>query len=169
MIEIRPAHDPQSADAVHVIKAVYDEFGFGWFPEGYHRDLYALDASYWETGDEFYLAYLDGAPVGTVAVEFFPAIPEGVTEPLVRIAGCDCSLERLYVLASARGMGLGRLLTEFAMRRASERGATRMEIWSDVQFEAAHRLYERLGAVQVAERLCDDPAQSPEYGLVLAL
>jgi GNAT superfamily N-acetyltransferase len=169
MIEIVAAHDPEVADVVHVIKIVYDEYGFGWYPDGYHADLYALDAAYWQQGDEFYVAYLDGQPVGTVAVEFFPQIPVGVQEPLVRIAGCDCSLERLYVLPSARGTGIGRRLTEHVMQRARERGATRMEIWSDVLFEAAHRLYERLGAVQVSERLCDDPLQSPEVGLVLKL
>jgi hypothetical protein len=44
-----------------------------------------------------------------------------------------------------------------------------MEIWSDKKLLDGHRLYEKVGAVLVGERLCHDPDQSPEWGLVLDL
>lgn len=150
---------------VRVIKAVYDEYGFGWHPETYHRDLYDLDGYYWAQGDEFFVSE-EG---GTVALELFDRIPAGVVEPMVRIEGCDCSLERLYVHPEARGIGLGRDLMAHAIIRARELGRTKMEIWSDKLFADAHRLYEKFGARVVSDRLCDDPEQSPEYGLELVL
>jgi hypothetical protein len=42
-----------------------------------------------------------------------------------------------------------------------------MEMWSDKRFEDAHRLYQKLGAEVVGERICHDPDQSPEWGLLL--
>lgn len=44
-----------------------------------------------------------------------------------------------------------------------------MEIWSDKRFVEAHRLYQRLGAFVVADRICSDPDNSPEWGLLLPL
>jgi hypothetical protein len=42
-----------------------------------------------------------------------------------------------------------------------------MELWSDKRFEDAHRLYQKLGARVVGERICHDPDQSPEWGLAI--
>jgi putative acetyltransferase len=169
VLQIRAARDEDIPAVTHVIKSVYDEYGFGWFPDGYHYDLYHLDEAYWQLGDEFYLATWNGEPVGTAALEIFPAVPANVTEPLTRIEGSDCSLERLYVIASARGKRIGQSLTEFIIQRAKDLNRTGMEIWSDVKFAQAHSLYQKLGAQVVSHRLCDDPDQSPEHGLFLKL
>ena len=52
---------------------------------------------------------------------------------------------------------------------ARVRGCVAMEVWTDKRFEEAHKLYLNLGAKMVGERLCHDPEQSPEYGLILPL
>ena len=148
------------ADAIAgVVRAVYDEHGFTWDAGGYHADLEDAAAHY---GGAFWVAELDGEIVGTVGLELGP---EGVGG----LAGCDCSLERLYVLDRARGRGIGSALLRAVLDEARAHGRRRMAIWTDKRFEDAHRLYERVGASVAAERVHDDPDSSHEWGLVLDL
>jgi putative acetyltransferase len=164
-----------SAAVCSVIKAVYDEYGFAWDPETYHADLYDLNAYYFDRGDLFWVAEIDGQIVGTVAFERFSQIPGEVGQlsniegALPRVGGCDCSLERLYVHPSARRMGVGTALVERVLAEARDHGHSYLEMWSDKRFGDAHRLYGRYGADVVAERICDDPDVSPEWGLIVRL
>jgi ribosomal protein S18 acetylase RimI-like enzyme len=57
----------------------------------------------------------------------------------------DAWLEDLYVTDAARGTGLGRALTEFAMERARERGCGRIQLDVNAANDAAKALYESLG------------------------
>ena len=165
---IREARRGDEMAVVGVIQPIYDDYGFSWDPEGYHADLYDLERFYWQTGDAIYLAELEAAPVGTVAFELFE--PGGASASgLARLEGCDCSIERLYVASSARRQGVGRALFGHVVNELRRRGRQRMEIWSDKRFTEAHALYERCGAVIVGERICDDPDESPEWGLILDL
>ena len=85
------------------------------------------------------------------------------------LEGTDCSLERLYVLPSARGTGAGSALLVAAVSGARELAFRCMEIWSDKVLTEAHRFDERHGAEVVTERLNDDPDRSEEWGLVLTI
>lgn len=172
--EIRPATQADSAAVIEVIKEVYDEYNFTWDPEDYHADLYDLDTHYLSHGNPFWIAESEGRPIGTCALELFrilPGIPgETITyEEQRRIGASDCSLQRLYVRPTARAGGVGTALLKKAVSEAQARGRKQMEIWSDKRFEAAHRLYQKHGASVVAERICDDPDESPEWGLALPL
>jgi GNAT superfamily N-acetyltransferase len=144
---IRLALAADSAAAATVVRAVYDEYGFTWDEDGYHADLLDVEASY----AAFFVAERDGEIVGTAAL----------TE--------HGSLERLYVLASARGDGTGSALLTAVTEEARRRGHRQLEIWSDKRFEDAHRLYRREGARVIGERVHDDPDSSHEWGLVLDL
>ena len=146
-MRIRRAVANDSAAAAAVVRAVFDEYGFTWDEEGYHADLRDVEASY----VAFFVAERDGRIVGTA----------GLTE--------QGSLERLYVLAEARGSGAGSALLEAVAEEARRRGHVELEIWSDKRFTDAHRLYERHGAKVVGERVHDDPDASHEWGLVLDL
>ncbi len=173
-ILIRLASNSDIHGVVGVIKTVYDEFGFSWHPEGYHADLYDLDAFYSLEHSPFFVAESEGQILGTVALELFNPIPGeraklGQHEDRVRILGSDCSLERLYVHPNGRRKGIGKALTNHVIQLAKQRGRTLMEIWSDKAFVDAHRLYERFGAKLVGERLCHDPDQSPEWGMAIPL
>lgn len=168
-ISIREATAADRDAVVRAIKAVYDEYGFAWDPEGYHADLYDLDGFYTARGDIFYVASVDGVIQGTGALELFPPHPVGFANPLPRIPGCDCSIERVYVHPEARRRGIGKAITERVMADAKAQGRKKMEIWSDKRFTEAHLLYQKMGAEVVAERICDDPEQSPEWGLELKL
>jgi putative acetyltransferase len=168
-LHLRQATAQDQPEVIRVIKAVYDEYGFDWDPEGYHSDLYSLEESYAARGDFFYVGVFDGEVRGTAALEIFTEIPSGIVAPMVRIAGSDCSIERVYVDPLARRKGIGRALSEYVIAEAKGRGRRQMEIWTDKRFTEAHRLYQSLGAEIVAERLCDDPEQSPEWGMMLRL
>ena len=85
----------------------------------------------------------------------------------VRVAATDGSVERLYVRPTVRRRGIATVLMPEVVKAARTEGVTALEVWSDKRFEGAHRLYERLGAKVVGERICDDPDVSPEWGLVL--
>jgi putative acetyltransferase len=174
-LSIQPATAADSSGVVRVVRAVYDEYGFTWDAEQYHADLYNLQAYYLDRGHAFWVARNgEGEIVGTVALELFDALPgePGAAVRIgetVRLGGCDSALERLYVHPAARRQGAGRALVETVLAEARRRGRRHLEIWSDKRFGEAHRLYQRVGAVPVAERICHDPDQSPEWGLLLRL
>src|SRR5207247_7768582 len=90
--------------------------------------------------------------VGSVAVEL--------------VDGETAELHRLYLDAWLRGRGTGRALVQAALAWCrSERGITRLILWSDTRFDQAHRLYTRMGFRQTGERtLPDDLNQTREYG-----
>lgn len=170
---IRVATNEDVGGIVEVVRAVYDEYGFTWDSADYHADLYDPEAYYSRRGDTFLVAE-DPSIVGVVALCRHPMMPGGPGETVdwegkVRAAGTDCSLERLYVHPRARRRGLGEALTRDVVERAKGMGLSAMELWSDKRFVDAHRLYGRFGAVTIGERICHDPDQSPEWGLVIRL
>jgi putative acetyltransferase len=170
---IRQARNCDVAAIVRVVKAVYDEYGFTWDAEEYHADLYDPEAHYDAKGDQFFVAE-DSIIQGVVGLCFHETLPGAqgdtvVYEGKIRAAGSDCSLERLYVHPAARRRGIGEALTRHVIDRAKAAGKSAMELWSDKRFGDAHRLYGRFGAVTIGERICHDPDQSPEWGLVINL
>lgn len=174
-ISLRPATAADVPGVVHVIRAVYDEYGFIWDPDDYHADLYDLQGHYLDRGHGFWIAEdADDATIGTIAVEYFAPVPGDAGAVLtfadrLRLCGCDCALERFYVHPEARRRGAGGALMERAIQESRDRGCRLMEIWSDKRFGDAHRLYERCGARTIGDRICHDPDQSPEWGLILPL
>lgn len=173
--QVRPATQADCPQVVEVVSAVFHEFGFTWEPDQYHADLYDLEAAYFSKGWPFWVAESGGRIIGTTGLEIFDLIPGrvGTTTPwegTTRVCGTSCGLKRLYLLSDLRGVGIGRALLDVTATWARSKGHQAMEIWSDVQFQQAHQLYQRLGARQVGRRICPgDPDESPEYGLFLPL
>jgi ribosomal protein S18 acetylase RimI-like enzyme len=58
------------------------------------------------------------------------------------------TLNDLYVNASYRTIGLGRMLVEASIRFAKAQGATSIQLETALDNEAAQRLYQRLGFVR---------------------
>jgi GNAT superfamily N-acetyltransferase len=158
-----------------VIKSVYDEYGFGWFPAGYHSDLYTFEESYVDCPTSlFWVCELDGEVVGCVGLDLFDPLAGEVgqiveVEGEVRIAGCGGELVRLYAFKHIRGRGVGKALLQAVIEESRTLGLSGIEIWSDTQFTEAHGLYQRFGAEMVGERHITDPEEYSEYGLVLRL
>ncbi|MBA3300596.1 MAG: GNAT family N-acetyltransferase [Thermoleophilaceae bacterium] len=90
-------------------------------------------------GDGLYLlgeTEKDAPPAGVAQLRFRPSVWTG-TE--------DAWLEDLFVAEGARGSGLGRLLVEFGMDVARERGCARIELDVQEENEAALALYAATG------------------------
>jgi putative acetyltransferase len=173
-IRIRMATNADVEGVVNVIHTVFHEYNFTWEPEGYHADLYDIELHYPGPEDRLFVADIDGQTVGTVGLELFPVLNSSESGLVKwngqnRIAGADCSLERLYVHPIARRSGVGQALMQHVIHLAQGEARKRMEIWSDKRFVDAHRLYGRFGAEVVGDRILDDPDQSPEWGLRIDL
>jgi GNAT superfamily N-acetyltransferase len=172
--EIRPVTNADCVEVVRIVRAVYDEYGFSWDESDYHADLYDLEGHFTSRGDHFWIAEDETGGLGVVGLCFYDQLKGEPGEALeidgkVRAAGTDCSLERLYVHPSARRRGIGAAMTELVVETAKQENRKAMELWSDKRFGDAHRLYARFGAQTIGERICHDPDQSPEWGLVIKL
>ncbi|MCH8978794.1 MAG: GNAT family N-acetyltransferase [Armatimonadetes bacterium] len=157
---------------VEIVRVVYEEYGFGWEPEGYHLDLFDIPRHYQHDDGAFWCAEDDGRVIGCGGVLAFASIPGRIGELTehdgqTHIAGCDCELMRLYVHPAERRKGAGTALLRQIVVDAARRGCTSMEIWSDKTLKDAHKLYERFGAVTVGERICPPPDLMPEWGMAL--
>ncbi len=86
---------------------------------------------------------------GEVVVLFGGSGPEGFAQlrfrPSLYSGALDAYLEELYVVPERRGQGLGRALLEAAIEHARERGATRMDLNTSTDDDAARALYESAG------------------------
>lgn len=153
---IRPATEDDAAGVIGVIQGVFVEYGFIFDPRADFPDILSFGESYAGAGAAFFIAEDDGSITGTIAVHLHPP-------------GAAAEIKRLYVRASSRGRGLGRELVETALRWARERGARRMDLWTDTRFTLAHRLYESLGFRRGGERRLHDVNHSVEYEYTLEL
>ena len=68
---------------------------------------------------------------------------------LVPVGGRAYQLAKMAVSPESRGRGTGRRLAEAAISRARERGAERVELFSNTVLEPAISLYRSLGFVEV--------------------
>lgn len=78
--------------------------------------------------------------LGMLQVNYSRALPDG--------GALKAILESVFVAASARGKGIGRLMVAEAERRASARGARRVQLTSNKVRLDAHRFYRTLGYTQ---------------------
>jgi ribosomal protein S18 acetylase RimI-like enzyme len=88
------------------------------------------------------IARSDGRIAGSLTLAIFP-IPTGLR----------AWIEDVVVDDSARGQGVGALLTQEALRLAHEAGARTVDLTTRPSREAAGRLYERAGFQQRETRL----------------
>jgi GNAT superfamily N-acetyltransferase len=138
---IRP-YRPEDRDAVlALVAAVLGEYGFEANVGGVQRDLADVERGYGGARAGFWVAELEGAVVGTVAIR----PKEGATS----------ELKRLYVSRAARGRGVGRALYAHAEAFARAAGYERIWLDSSRRFAEARRLYEKNGFVLLDERAND--------------
>jgi GNAT superfamily N-acetyltransferase len=123
-----------------LIRTILSEHGLPFELGGLEHDLNHLNRY---DGDRsgFWVAELDGAVVGTIAIR-----PK---------EGFICELKRLYVASAARGHGLGRALYEHAESFARASGYETIWLDSSRRFVQARRLYEKMG-FQLIEELDND-------------
>jgi GNAT superfamily N-acetyltransferase len=114
-----------------------------------------LPQSYGEQGGGSLIAFVDGEPAGFIAWRALASSPTVSPEAW--------EVKRLWVRRIARGLGLGRNLTEAVLARA--RAAGRNAVYLDTApaaMSAAHRLYLELGFVPCAA-YNDNPVEELAY------
>jgi putative acetyltransferase len=80
------------------------------------------------------------------------------------VADDHAELQMLYVMPDARRNGLASHLVVRVEQRVADLGFGMLELWSDIRFPDAHRLYRALGWEQLEEtRHVDDLSDSTEF------
>jgi predicted GNAT family N-acyltransferase len=136
---IKTAESPQDFSAIESIRRNVFQLEQGVDP--------ALDFDGKDALSEQIIAYLDGEPVGTARIRYL-----------------DCKtakIERLAVLSSARGKGIGKQIMEKALDIASENNIERVVIHAQehvkglhqkLGFEAEGEIFEEAGIPHVKMR-----------------
>lgn len=107
--------------------------------QGFEAELAALPGDYAAPGGALLLALVDQQPAGCVGLR-----------PLADVDYPNaCEMKRLYVRRAYRRFGLGRLLAQALLDRATEAGYSCLLLDTLDEMEAARGLYATLGFVEV--------------------
>ncbi|AFY30968.1 GNAT family N-acetyltransferase [Calothrix sp. PCC 7507] len=132
--------------AAAVISYVLSEYGLGWEPNGADRDVLQVEECYLATGGEFWVIEHQSQVIGTGA--YYP-VHRG--EKAVEI-------RKMYILPSARGLGLGKYLLQQLETAIAARGFQQIWIETASVLVEAVKLYESKGyepATGVETTRCD--------------
>lgn len=130
--KIQPADDP---DVAKIIRTVMTEFGaVGSRFSIADPEVDAMFGAYANPKSIFYVLEDRGSLVGC-----------GGIAPLVGGQQDTCELKKMYLMAQARGKGLGTLLCEMLIVDAQRFAYRQIYIETLARMEAAIRVYEKLG------------------------
>jgi N-acetylglutamate synthase-like GNAT family acetyltransferase len=151
-IRVREARDDDGGGLITLINACWSDYpGCVLDVDGELPELRTIASHFGAIGGHFWVAEREGAIVGCVG-----AAP---TE-----AADGFELCKLYVAHGDRRVGLGRELVRLVEDEAVAAGSLSVELWSDTRFAEAHRFYERLGYVRLAQiRTLGDLSNTVEY------
>lgn len=140
-IHLRVADSAEELSSIRDLFLEYQAYlGIDLCFQGFAQELDTLPGDYAEPGGVLILATIDGMPAGCCAFR-----------PLVSSDHLNaCEMKRLFVRPAHRGVGLGRLLVEQVMARASLAGYSNMLLDTLSDMEAARALYQEVGFVEVA-------------------
>lgn len=97
---------------------------------------FAFDTNLQSTNIRYFIAELDGKPVGMVSCHI---------QPLLHHAALVSEIQEMYVEPEYRSHGVGKALMEHVTTYAKGKGAIQMEVTSRSIREQAHRFYQREG------------------------
>lgn len=106
-------------------------------PDNAAQQLEAMRAIAGDPNNELWIVELDGAPVATFQLSYLPGVS--------RKGAWRGQIESVRVIPELRGKGVGEAMMRWAIARCEKRGCGVVQLTSDMQREAAHRFYERLG------------------------
>jgi putative acetyltransferase len=129
---IRPEDDPVVGRVLVDVLTELGATGAGFSDQD--EDLAAMSAAYEGSGAAYFVAELGGEIVGGSGIGPLPG-----AEPHV------CELRKMYLLAGARGRGIGRRLLEACVQTAREIGYRECYLETLAEMDRARDLYERFG------------------------
>jgi ribosomal protein S18 acetylase RimI-like enzyme len=132
--QIRPARVPEDmATAAELFRGYAASLPVALDYQDFGAELAGLPGKYAAPKGELLIAWGgDGEALGVVGLR--PIRPDGA-----------CEMKRLYLLPAARGMGLGRAMTEAVIAAARARGYGELRLDTLASMQAAQRLYEQMG------------------------
>jgi len=108
----------QTPSQISEVKALFLEYaeslGFDLGFQGFEEEVAGLPGEYAAPEGRLLIAYLDGEAMGCTALR--------------KIEGTICEMKRLYVRPSARGKGIGKMLSEKLIAEARAIGYTHMRL-----------------------------------------
>ena len=123
-----------STEDLEEIKALFREYekflGVSLCFQNFEEELAKLPAKYAEPEGSIFLAKVDGASAGCVALW---KLEEGV-----------CEMKRLYVKPAFQGLGLGKKLAQTIMAEAEKKGYKKMKLDTLRRLASANHLYKSL-------------------------
>ncbi|MDP2006260.1 MAG: GNAT family N-acetyltransferase [Rubrivivax sp.] len=139
-VELLAAETPPLLDITRLLFREYAEgLGIDLCFQNFDTELAALPGDYAAPGGALLVALVDGQPAGCVALR---ALPDADYPNA-------CEMKRLYVRRAFRRFGLGRLLAQEVLDRATEAGYSTLLLDTLDDMEAARGLYATLGFVEV--------------------
>ena len=151
MALIRPGRDADSLGVVALISRCWADYNYILDVEGDAPGLLAPAAYYAAQGGALWIAEDAGAVAGMVA-----AVPR---------AADAWEVCRVYVHPDRHGTGLAHRLLDTAEAHAIAAGATRLLLWTDTQFDRAHRFYEKRSYVRSGPiRILESDPDILEFG-----
>ena len=155
---IRSATNDDAPAVRELVSGVLAEYGLLAEHEGVDADLADLEANYIARGGLFDLVFdetrLDPPLVTSRELQF--ARPTGCNDSAEKLIGTVglyprgegvAELRKMYLLKSARGKGLGKMLLERVLCRARELGFRRIELETSSKLVEAIGLYKAYGFV----------------------
>jgi ribosomal protein S18 acetylase RimI-like enzyme len=155
MIEVRLAKFPSDADAVleiwrEFIATVPADLSY----QGNEEEFAHLPGKYAEPFGRIILALQDEKLIGCVSLR--------------KVSSEICEMKRLYVRSAARGLSVGQMLAERAVREAKSIGYAEMRLDVMPNYGEARGLYKKMGFVP-AEPVSHNPVPGASFlGLTLA-
>jgi GNAT superfamily N-acetyltransferase len=152
MVTIRDAHADELDEVAGLLEAAYAQYGP---PESSSDDLVKAFEEYQHelrdvrsrlADSVLIVAENDGRIAG--AVTFYPPGEEKKAEGWPKEWA---AFRLLAVHPKARGLGIGKALTEECLRRARDLGATTMGLHTTVVMDVARVMYERMGFTRFPE------------------
>ena len=149
-INLRPISSSDNVAIAHIIRSTLSEFGAArpgtvYYDESTDR----LSEIFNRAGSIYYIAEQDGIVVGGAGI--YPTDGLGDT---------TCELVKMYLLPSARGIGLGKMLMNKCIDFARESGYIEIYLETMPELSQAIGLYEKVGF----ERLSAPLGSSGHFG-----
>jgi len=132
MMNLRSIREDDADAVIDLIGGIYREYGFEICLEDAESDLTCIGDHY---PQDSFMVLVD---------------PDDSIRATVALTPCPerahvAWLKRLYLESSLRGGGHANRLLDWALTRSRSLKRPRIELWSDVRFERAHRFYENHG------------------------